>query len=104
MQSNIPTRVLMVLATMALMAPAVRADEDGERRGEVGVQIGVRWADRDIVPEDSSGLGFVYGVEVEIDVVPPWFVDLKRVPPGDVASLKYARGHGDVIKELGLTT
>ncbi len=47
---------------------------------------------------------FVYSVEVETEVVPPWFADLKRVAPGDVASLKYARGHGDVIRELGLTT
>lgn len=34
-----------------------------EKRGEIGIQLGLRWVDRDIVPEDSNGLGFAYGLE-----------------------------------------
>lgn len=47
---------------------------------------------------------FVYGVEVEVEAVPPWFVEMRRFPPAEVERLQFARGHGDVIKELGLTS
>ncbi len=49
-------------------------------------------------------LCFVYGVEVEMDAVPPWFEEVRRIPPGDLGGLRYARGHGDVVQELGLAT
>jgi len=35
----------------------------GERRGEIGIEIGVRRVDHDITPEGSNGLGFTWGVE-----------------------------------------
>ena len=49
-------------ATFAVATCGSAADV-GERRGEVGIQLGVRWVDRDIVPEDKNGLGFAYGLE-----------------------------------------
>jgi hypothetical protein len=39
------------------------AAERANRRGEIGIQFGVRWVDREIVPDDSNGLGLVYGFE-----------------------------------------
>jgi hypothetical protein len=56
-------RLLKVAAVLVLFAPVVAAEEAGERRGEIGVQIGVRWADRDIVPEASNGLGLAWGIQ-----------------------------------------
>ena len=47
---------------MIFVIPAGAAAGDGERRGEVGIQVGVRWADDDIVPEDRSRAGFVIGI------------------------------------------
>jgi hypothetical protein len=38
------------------------AGEVAGPRGEIGVQIGGRIADSEIVPDDSTGLGLVYGV------------------------------------------
>lgn len=48
-------------------------------------------------------LCFIYSVELEVPTVPPWFAALKRVAPGRIGDLPYARGHGDVLQELGLT-
>jgi hypothetical protein len=50
-----------VLALIVAMAPGFAAGSD-EARGEIGVHIGGRIADSEIVPNDSSGLGLVYGV------------------------------------------
>lgn len=47
---------------------------------------------------------FIYGVEAEVLSVPPWFAEIRRVPPGEIERLRFARGHGDVIEELGLTS
>ena len=63
MHLNIVMRVLTVVAAFFLFAPFVAAEEGGERRGEIGLQIGVRRVDRDIVPEDSNGLGLAWGVQ-----------------------------------------
>ncbi len=49
-------------------------------------------------------LCFTYGAEVEIVTLPPWFVEIRRVLPEDIERLRFARGHGDVIRELGLTS
>ena len=48
--------------TLAVSISTSAADI-GEKRGEIGIQLGVRWVDRDIVPDDSNGLGFAYGLE-----------------------------------------
>ena len=54
----------LVLASLTLaVATCASTADGGEKRGEIGIQLGVRWVDRDIVPEDSNGLGFVYGLE-----------------------------------------
>lgn len=39
------------------------AAEVGEKSGEIGIQLGVRWVDRQIVPDDSTGLGWVPGIQ-----------------------------------------
>jgi len=43
-------------------ATCASAAEGGEKRGEIGFQLGIRWVDRQIVPEDSNGLGLAPGV------------------------------------------
>jgi hypothetical protein len=45
---------VLVLAMHVIAVPGVAAGGDGERRGEIGVQLGLRWLDGDIVPEDSD--------------------------------------------------
>ena len=54
--------LIMASVTLAVATCASAADV-GEKRGEIGIQLGVRWVDRDIVPDDSNGLGYVYGLE-----------------------------------------
>jgi len=54
----------LILGSVTLaVATCASAADVGEKRGEIGVQLGVRWVDRDIVPDDSNGLGFAYGLE-----------------------------------------
>jgi len=60
---NIGTRVLILLAPLMLVAASATAGGDGERRGEIGIQLGARWLDQDIVPEDSSGIAMALGFE-----------------------------------------
>jgi len=48
----------MIGGCILAAATTAMAADDGERRGEIGVQLGLRWVDRDIVPEDSDGIGF----------------------------------------------
>jgi hypothetical protein len=43
--------------------PFVSAGDAEERRGEIGVQVGVRLADNDIRPDGDNGLAFTYGIE-----------------------------------------
>jgi hypothetical protein len=57
---------LMAATTTALAA------ESGERRGEIGVQLGLRWVDRDIVPEDSDGIGVAPGIAAAWSLGPNW--------------------------------
>jgi hypothetical protein len=63
LQLNIVLRVLALLTVLAVVAPAAVAGEGDQRRGEIGLQLGVRWLDRDIVPEDGSGLNMSLGIE-----------------------------------------
>jgi hypothetical protein len=54
----------LISASLALtVATCSSAADGGEKRGEIGIQLGVRWVDREIVPDDSNGLGLVYGLE-----------------------------------------
>ena len=54
----------LIAATVTLkVTTCAFAADGGEKRGEIGIQFGVRWVDRDIVPDDSNGLGYVYGLE-----------------------------------------
>ncbi len=48
---------------MVAASTCASAADGGENRGEIRIQLGVRWVDRQIVPDDSNGLGFVYGIE-----------------------------------------
>lgn len=56
-------RGVFALGLSLLTSSGVFADDPAEQRGEIGVQIGVRWADNDIRPESDNGLGFAYGIE-----------------------------------------
>ena len=47
-------------------------------------------------------LCFVYDAELEVGDTPPWFVELRRVPLTDLRREQFARGHGDVLADLGL--
>jgi hypothetical protein len=53
----------IALSLVLVPAPGVSAADPGERRGEIGVQLGVRWADNDIRPDGDSGLAAAYGIE-----------------------------------------
>lgn len=57
---------------MVVSATVVYAEEPGERRGEIGIQSGVRWVDRDIVLEDSNGIGYPYGISGAWSLGPKW--------------------------------
>lgn len=56
-------RALVCIAALLLVAPRTVADDGAQRRGEVGIQVGARWLDRDIVPDDSSGVSTAFGIE-----------------------------------------
>lgn len=57
-----PHRLIVGCGVLAIVTFAFAAD-GGEKSGEIGIQLGVRWVDRQIVPDDSNGLGIVYGLE-----------------------------------------
>ena len=44
----------------------------GERRGEIGVQVGARLPDNDIVPDGDSGTAFTWGIEAAWAFNPKW--------------------------------
>jgi len=69
---KIVLRGTVTLCLVVLFTPCVRAGDGEERRGEIGVQIGGRLADNDIVPEDDNGLAFAYGVEGAWAFSPKW--------------------------------
>jgi len=45
---------------------------------------------------------FVYGGTLRAVQKPEWFSELKFVKPNVLASDDFTRGHGDVLKELGI--
>ena len=69
---------VLITALLVMVVTTASSAEGGERRGEVGLQLGIRWVDRDIVPDDSNGLGFVYGLEGAWAINERWalFADL----------------------------
>jgi hypothetical protein len=60
---NFGKRALTALAALMLLAAGAVAGDEGRRRGEIGLQVGARWLDGDIVPDDSSGVSFAFGIE-----------------------------------------
>ena len=62
-ETRVVLRAIVFWCVLVFLLPIGAAAQEGERRGEIGLQIGVRKTGDDIVPEDSNGLGFVYGVE-----------------------------------------
>lgn len=47
-------------------------------------------------------LCFVYDADLKLGDAPPWFAELRRVPLKDLRREEFARGHGDVLSDLGL--
>jgi ADP-ribose pyrophosphatase YjhB (NUDIX family) len=47
-------------------------------------------------------LCFVYDAELDVAGTPPWFAELRRVDLEDLRRERFARGHGDVLADLGL--
>ena len=68
---------------LVVVAAGVAAGEGTGRRGEIGVQIGARWLDREIVPEDSRGVNMALGLEGA------WSLNHKWVIFGDVNRSKH---------------
>jgi hypothetical protein len=62
LQQQVGICELLAIAAMVLVIPTGAAAGEGERRGEIGIQVGVRWADDDIVPADRSRAGGVFGI------------------------------------------
>ena len=72
MQQQVGIRGFFAIVAMVLVIPAGAAAGEGERRGEIGIQVGVRWADDDIVPEDRSRAGGVFGIAGAYAFNPRW--------------------------------
>lgn len=53
----------LVLAALLGHPRATSAEGAGERRGELGVQVGLRLLDGDIVPDDRDGVEVSWGIE-----------------------------------------
>ena len=47
-------------------------------------------------------LCFVYDADLDVPDVPPWFTEIRRVPLTALRREGFARGHGDVLADLGL--
>jgi len=71
---------LVTWSVMAVAASSASAAEDEERVGEIGIQIGLRWVDRDIVPDDSRGFGWSPGASAAWALGDRWalFGDLNQ--------------------------
>jgi hypothetical protein len=63
LQLEIRSRALPAVAILVLAATGAIAGEAGERRGEIGIQLGLRRLDSDIVPPDSGGTNIAWGIE-----------------------------------------
>ena len=47
-------------------------------------------------------LCFVYDADLPAASTPPWFSELRRVPLPQLRVADFARGHGEVLRDLGL--
>lgn len=47
-------------------------------------------------------LCFMYDADLRVEKTPPWFAELRRVPLPDLRAADFARGHGEVLADLGL--
>jgi hypothetical protein len=56
-------RAVILVGVLSILFPIDASAQHGERRGEIGLQIGVRKTGDDILPEGDNGLGFAYGVQ-----------------------------------------
>lgn len=63
MVRKILLRCLLIALCPLLGAMSVFADDGGARRGEIGVQIGARRADSQIVPDGDNGIAMTWGFE-----------------------------------------
>ena len=72
--------VLIALFVGLCGVPTPVTAQGTQRPGELGVQLGVRWIDGDITPDDSSGLNLAWGIEGAWAVGNKWavFVDANR--------------------------
>lgn len=73
-------RVLIAIVVGLSVFPASAVAQDGQRRGELGVQLGVRGLDGEITPEDNNGVSFTWGIEGAWSLGDKWavFVDVNR--------------------------
>lgn len=66
--------VVVVLVVHGISVHCVAAESGGGRRGEIGLQLGLRWLDRDIVPQDSDGFETSWGVEGAWSLSEKWAI------------------------------
>ncbi len=53
----------VAVCSLLLNAPGAFAGDDNQRRGEIGVEIGARRADSQIVPDGDNGIAMTWGIE-----------------------------------------
>lgn len=63
LETRFAPSVVILCCVLFVLFPIDGAAQQGERRGEIGIQIGVRKTGDDIVPEGGNGLGFACGIE-----------------------------------------
>jgi hypothetical protein len=63
LQPNIGARALTVLTILICAAAGVTASGGEQQRGEIGIELGARWLDRGIVPDDSRGVSMSLGLQ-----------------------------------------
>lgn len=78
MRANITPRATLTIMILMVCATGAAQEKTGERRGEIGIELGVRQVDGDITPEGSNGLGFAWGAEGAWSFSEKWagFADL----------------------------
>jgi len=56
-------RVTIVICWFLSIGPGAFAGDENQRRGEIGLQIGARRADSQIVPHGDNGIAMTWGIE-----------------------------------------